>query len=82
MSNTLTPIDISTMPELARIVEEVAATQQPRELKRDNQTVAVCLRVIILPLGGALSSWLSRPLRSGLDNHVDNAPPTLKINVR
>ena len=29
------------MPELARIVEEVAATQQPRELKRDNQTVAV-----------------------------------------
>ena len=41
MSNTLTPIDISNMPELARIVEEVAATQQPRELKRDNKTVAV-----------------------------------------
>ncbi len=41
MSNTLTPIDISTMPKLARIVEEVAATQQPRELKRDNQTVAI-----------------------------------------
>ena len=29
------------MPELARIVEEVAATQQPRELKRDNKTVAI-----------------------------------------
>ena len=41
MNNTLTPIDISNMPDLARIVEEVAATQQPRELKRDNQTVAV-----------------------------------------
>ena len=41
MSSHLTPIDISNMPELARIVEEVAATQQPRELKRDNKIVAV-----------------------------------------
>jgi poly-gamma-glutamate capsule biosynthesis protein CapA/YwtB (metallophosphatase superfamily) len=41
MSNTLTPIDISTMPDLARIVEEVAATKKPRELKRGNTTVAV-----------------------------------------
>ena len=29
------------MPELARLVEEVAATQQPRELKRDNTIVAI-----------------------------------------
>ena len=29
------------MPELARIVEEVEATKTPRELKRDNQIVAV-----------------------------------------
>ncbi len=41
MSSPLRPIDISTMPELARIVEEVAATKQPRELKRDNKIVAV-----------------------------------------
>ena len=41
MSNTLTPIDISTMPELTRIVEEVAATKTPRELKRNNEIVAV-----------------------------------------
>ena len=40
MSST-TPIDISTMPDLVQIVEEVAATQTPRELKRDNQIVAV-----------------------------------------
>ena len=45
MSNTLTPIDISNMPELDRIVEEVAATQQPRELKRNKQTVAVLMPV-------------------------------------
>lgn len=40
MSST-TAIDISTIPELARIVEEVTATKKPRELKRDNTIVAV-----------------------------------------
>ena len=29
------------MPDLARIVEEVEATKKPRELRRDNKTVAV-----------------------------------------
>ena len=38
-----TPIDITTMPELARIVEEVEATKKPRELKRENKTVAVIM---------------------------------------
>jgi hypothetical protein len=38
-----TPIDISANPELLRIAEEVAATKTPRELKRDNQTVAVIM---------------------------------------
>ena len=31
------------MPDLARIVEEVAATKTPRELKRDNTIVAVLM---------------------------------------
>ena len=33
------------MPELARIAEEVAATKIPRELKRENKTVAVIVPV-------------------------------------
>ena len=40
-----TPIDISTMPDLVQIVEEVAATKKPRELKRDNKIVAVLMPV-------------------------------------
>jgi hypothetical protein len=36
-----TPIDITTIPDLARIVREVEATKQPRKLMRDNMTVAV-----------------------------------------
>ena len=45
MSNSLTPIDIGHYPELLRLVEEVATTKKPRELKRDNQTVAVLMPV-------------------------------------
>jgi|SRR5436190_23394191 hypothetical protein len=41
MSRHLTPIDISNMPELVRIAEEVEATKTPRALKRDNKTVAL-----------------------------------------
>ncbi len=36
-----TPIDISTIPDLARLVEEVEATKKPRELRRDNKPVAL-----------------------------------------
>ena len=36
-----TPIDIGTIPDLARIVEEVEATREPRELKRNNKPVAL-----------------------------------------
>jgi ABC-type metal ion transport system substrate-binding protein len=36
-----TPIDITNMPELVKIAEEVEATKTPRELKRENKTVAV-----------------------------------------
>jgi hypothetical protein len=35
------PIDITFNAELLRIAEEVAATKTPRELKRDNKTVAL-----------------------------------------
>ena len=39
----LTPIDITNMPELVKIAEEVEATKTPRELKRENKTVAVIM---------------------------------------
>ncbi len=45
MSSTLTPIDIRHYPELLRLVEEVAATKTPRELRRDDKTVAVLMPV-------------------------------------
>jgi len=38
-----TPIDITNMPELVKIAEEVEATKTPRELKRENKTVAVIM---------------------------------------
>ena len=45
MSRHLTPLDISNMPDLVRLAEEVARTNAPRELKRDKQTVAVQMPV-------------------------------------
>ena len=36
-------IDISNMPDLVRIVEEVKTTKQPRILKRDSEPVAVLM---------------------------------------
>lgn len=36
-----TPIDITNIPELLRIAEEVEATNKPRVLKRDNTPIAI-----------------------------------------
>ena len=35
------PIDITNMPDLVRIAEEVEATNKPRVLKRDNTPLAI-----------------------------------------
>lgn len=42
---TLTPIDISNLPDVLRIVKEVATTKTPRILKRDTETVAMLMPV-------------------------------------
>ncbi len=36
-----TPLDITNIPELVRIAEEVEATKKPRVLKRDNTPIAM-----------------------------------------
>jgi len=43
MANELQPIDISTIPELAQLADEVARTRQPRRLRRGDTTVAVLM---------------------------------------
>ncbi len=48
MSNNLTPIDLSHLShpnDWLRIVEEVATTKTPRELKRNSKTVAILMPV-------------------------------------
>jgi hypothetical protein len=46
MSNHLSPIDISSIPELRDLVEEVEATKKPRALKRNEKVVAVISPVL------------------------------------
>jgi hypothetical protein len=52
MSNHLSPIDISNMPELRELVEEVEATKKPRELRRDNKPVA-----LLTPISEPEAKW-------------------------
>ena len=74
MSSHLTPIDISNMPDLARLVEEVAATQQPRELKRGNTTLAVLSPAISKntekwkAIGATFGSWSDLDADELIDN--------------
>ena len=45
MQREVKHIDISNVPELMRIVEEMLATRQPRILSRDDEDVAVLMPV-------------------------------------
>jgi hypothetical protein len=49
MNKYITPIDITTIPELQRIVEEMKNTKQPRLLKQNSETVAM-----LMPMGTVL----------------------------
>ena len=44
-----TPLDITNIPELVHLVEEMRAKKQPRLLKQDRESVA-----LLLPLGTTL----------------------------
>jgi len=46
MSSTLTSVDISNMPDLLDLVEEVEATKEPRALLRDNKPVALLTPIV------------------------------------
>ncbi len=56
MTTDPTPIDISTMPDLMRLVQEVEATKKPRQLVRNNKPVAV-----LMPTTTSLSPKKNRP---------------------
>ncbi len=41
MASELAPIDISSMPDLARLADEVRSTKKSRVLRRNNEDVAL-----------------------------------------
>jgi hypothetical protein len=55
MAERASSIDISDMPDLLRVVEEVRASNKPRELTRDGETLAV-----LSPTGGRRSKRRTR----------------------
>jgi len=61
-----TPIDISNLPDLVRIAEEVEATKTPRELVRDNKPVA-----LLTPIYGSKAKWEKIKATFGSWNDLD-----------
>ena len=57
MARELKRIDITNVPELVRIVEEVQASQEPRIVRRDSEYVA-----ILMPARPARKSSRAQPL--------------------
>jgi hypothetical protein len=45
MTKELRPIDVSKVPELLRIAEEVGSTGEPRVLRRDHEDLAVVMPI-------------------------------------
>jgi hypothetical protein len=43
MTRELRPIDVTNVPELLRLAEEVCSTNEPRVLRRDSEDLAVVM---------------------------------------
>jgi len=85
-----TPIDITNIPELVRIAEEVEATNKPRVLKRDNTPIAILTPVTkkqssqaiskaikeTLALAGAWSDFDFKEMLNTLDHIRHDSKPT------
>jgi hypothetical protein len=85
-----TPIDITNMPDLVRIAEEVEATRKPRVLKRDNTPIAILTPVTkkqssqatskaineTLALAGAWSDLDFEEMLNTLDHIRHDSQPT------
>jgi hypothetical protein len=51
MAKELAPIDITNIPDLLRVAEDVHATKRPRVLRRNDEDIAV-----VMPIAGAPGS--------------------------
>ena len=76
MSTHPSPIDISTSPDLVRIVEELKITKQPRILKQDSKPVAM-----LMPVGHtALEAFDFQPLHKVKRNFIKAGYSDVEIN--
>ena len=74
MSSNLTPVDISNMPDLLDLVEEVEATKKPRELMRDNKPVA-----LLTPIVKTKEKW--EKIKAAFGSWSDLNPDELMANI-
>ncbi len=90
-----TPIDITNIPDLVRIAEEVGATNKPRVLKRDNTPIAILIPLNrkqsarakqkaikeTLALAGAWKDLPSDRMEEELDRIRHSSKPTAPLEL-
>jgi len=90
-----TPIDITNIPDLVRIAEEVGATNKPRVLKRDNTPIAILIPLNrkqsarakqkaikeTLALAGAWKDLPSDRMEAELDRIRHSSKPTAPLEL-
>jgi hypothetical protein len=74
MSSNTMPVDISNMPELLDLVEEVEATKEPRALLRDNKPVA-----LLTPIVQTKAKWAK--IKATFGSWSDLAPDKLIADI-
>jgi hypothetical protein len=76
MSTTPPPIDISTIPDLIRIVEELKTTKQPRIIKQDSEPVA-----LLMPVGhNAVEVFDFQPLDTIKQSFIQAGYTDVEVN--
>jgi hypothetical protein len=69
-----TPIDITNMPDLLELAEEVDATKKPRELRRDDKPVA-----LLTPITENKEKW--KKIKSAFGSWSDLDADELIANI-
>ena len=69
------PIDISNIPDLVKIVEDIKHTKEPRELRRDNKPVA-----LLTPIIEKKEKW--KKIKTAFGSWSDADADTLIANIQ
>ena len=81
MTSELQPIDISTIPELAQLADEVRRTRRRRRLQQDQEDVAMLVPAVPAKRPRSRPTSANDPLWSIIGIVTDDGPGDVALNV-